>query len=99
MSSSLTTQDGSDINYSVTTGVVYISGLRAGLVYIYTYNPTTDTFGDTFTLPSGYRCFALAPIGDYMYMSIATSPNTNVSYKKYVLTETDTDPTIRVLIL
>ena len=59
-----------DINMNSANGHIHISFINSSTSYIYTYDPSSDTFLDTYVTPIGVLVYGIAASGDNLYLSI-----------------------------
>ena len=53
-----------DINMNSANGHIHISFINSSTSYIYTYDPSSDTFLDTYVTPIGVLVYGIAASGD-----------------------------------
>jgi hypothetical protein len=74
-------EEATDININPITGEIFFVFYFSSKAHILSYNPTTDTFGQAYTFTTSNTLFAIAPIGNFLYMAPRISGG-DVFYKR-----------------
>jgi hypothetical protein len=74
-------EEATDININPITGEIFFVFYFSSKAHILSYNPTSDTFGQAYTFTTSNTLFAIAPIGNFLYMAPRISGG-DVFYKR-----------------